>query len=418
MGNGMMASAVRFLIGSAEWVCDGGELPAILDAMMHGEIPYDRMMRDEEGKGHFRVFLGDVDRVRAVCADFSSLRIERSSGLPTILWRYRKRWGLAVGALLFTLILWWSTHVIWSMEVEGNSRVSDAEILSLLESVGCGVGSYIPSLDLWQVSNRCLLLHKELVFLSVNLEGTHAQVVVMEGHQKEMSDTPPWDDSHPSNLVAARDGQIVRWEVSSGQTVVEVYDVVRQGELLVSGVVNTKVRPDNSFRLERSIGKVFAQTRREINVEIPLVQTEQVETERMKVEKSLIFFSYPQKLFKKGGNIPPEYDIIKEKTRWVLFRSVPFLSPLPLPIFTETVWAVRTEETEVTLSEAEAAVRARAMLWEEYGRQMEGKEPLSYEITEGMKEDGGAYVISMWVECIENIAKEVPIELSDISGAK
>ncbi len=410
----MIARIVRFFLGSSRFVCPEGELLGVLDALMRAEIPYDEMRLDTSGYGHFRVFLSDRERVRAVCADYSGLRIEAESGLPHLLFRYRRRLGIPVGAFLFGLLVWMSSHVIWSMDVKGNDTVSDVVIKENLEKLGCGIGSYIPNLDLWQVCNRYLLLNDDLAFISVNMEGTVAHVEVMERQAKQSSEWEPSDDGAPSNLVAARDGQIVRYEVSSGQASVKVHDVVRKGELLVSGVVNTKKNPDNTFRLERAVGRVYARTKRQISVSVPLKQTQLVPFREETLERSLIFFSSSLKVFKKGGKIPTGYDIITEKKQWVLFRDWPILSPVSLPIFSErTVGVYRKEQTK-TLSEEEAKQEAYAKLWAEHEKVLQDTETVRYEITEGLSPDGSAYEINMWVECIENIAVEVPIQLRDL----
>lgn len=411
----MIAWIVRFILGSTEVSCGERALVGVLDAMMHAEIPYDNLHRDGSGRGCFRVFRTDRDRVFSVCQDGSDLRVEREGGLPHLLYRYRKRVGIPIGALLFAWILWMSSHVIWSIDVSGNQTVSDTVIKERLEQLGCGVGSYIPHLDLWQICNRYLLYSDDLVFISVNLEGTVAHVEVMERQEKEESDWETPNDDTPSNLVASCDGQIVRYEVSSGQAVVKVHDVVRKGELLVSGIVNTKKNPDNTFRLERAVGRVYAQTRRQFSVSVPLEskQTEVIREEM--VEKSVIFFGFPLKVFKKGGKIQGEYDIIKEKTRWELFRTWPLLKSVSLPIETERVMRVQYTERTVVLSEEEALERAYEQLWAQYSAVFCDKEVLRYEVSESLSADGRAVELSMWVECIENIATEVPIALADIT---
>lgn len=414
----MIAELVRRLIGTAEFSCESSALPAVLDALMRAEIPYDNLRRGADGRGYFRVSSPDQKRVETVCAPQGGVHLCETRGLPYLLLRYRRRLGIPVGICLFCLLLHLSSHVIWSMDVSGNETVSDTQILAGLERLGCGIGSYIPSLDLWQIGNRYLLNDPDLVFLSVNLEGTHAHVRVMERKEREDGDSDDEEkDGMPSNLVAARDGQIVRWEVVSGQTVVQVHDVVREGELLVSGVVNTKVRPDQTFRLERSVGKVYAQTHRKIEVAVPFADTQTLRGEGEVIEKTLIFFGFRQKLFEKGGKVPLKYDIITEKTQWVLFRNSAVRKPIPLPIWLVSSTRVPLTEQKVTLDRDAARERAMRLLWETCEAELRDKELLRYEITDGVTEDGAAYRAVMELDCIEDISMEVPIGLSDLSPA-
>lgn len=414
----MIAGPVRRLIGTAEFSCASSVLPAVLDALMREEIPYDGLRRSEDGTGFFRVSSLDRRRVEIVCAPCGGVCLCKTRGLPYLLHRYRRRFGIPLGIGLFCLLIYLSSHVIWSMDVSGNETVSDTQILSGLDRLGCGIGSYIPSLDLWQISNRYLLDDPDLVFLSVNLEGTHAHVRVMERTERDHDASDGEEGAGmPSNLVAARDGQIVRWEVTSGQAAVQVHDVVREGELLVSGVVNTKVHPDQTFRLERAVGKVYAQTHRKIEATVPLADTQTLRGEGEVIEKTLIFFRFRQKLFKKGGKVPLKYDIITEKTQWVLFRNSAAFQPIPLPIWLVSSVRVPMTEREVLLDVDEARERAMQLLWETCDGELRDKELLRYEITDGVTEDGLAYRAVMELDCIEDIAREVPIGLSELSAA-
>jgi len=404
-----MTGLIRYLVGSVRMRCDGGRLEELLQAMMQAQIPYDSLMRDGEGNGRFRVFRGDAGRVLQL--DKGAVR-EGEEGLPALLWRYRYRWGLMVGGVLFALIVTLSTQVIWSMEVVGNESVSDLTILSVLKEQGCEVGSYIPRLDLWQIGNRSLERLEGLSFLSVNLEGTHAQVVVKEQAEKDMA---PSEEGAPSHLIAARDGQILRYEVRSGQAVVKVLDVVRKGDLLVSGVVNTKVRPDTTFRLERSVGQVFAQTVRPITVSVPLRERQTVHSAPILLEKRLIFFSFAQKVFEKGGKIPLGYDIIQERTQWTLPRFLPFVAPVPLPIWTESTYGAAVEEQWAVRSEEEARERCYLLFWRMLAEELEDKELVDYEISEQYDPDAEQFTLTARVTCIEDIAIEVPILLSELT---
>lgn len=411
----MIAFLVRYFLGSVWICCDADRLLAVLDQMMRDEIFYDGLHLDKEGGGHFRLYPSDARRLFASLTEREGIKIEKEEGLPPILRRYQRRWGIPIGMLLLCLILYLSSNVIWSMEIRGNETVSDVEIKEGLGSLGCRVGSFIPAMDLWQVCNRYLLMDGRLAFLSVNLEGTHAVVEVMEEKQKQQSDWEHPNDDTPSNLVATSDGQIVRYEISSGQAAVKVHQVVKKGELLVSGIVNTKKNPDNTFRLERSVARVYAQTVKEFSVSQPLLTQQTVEIEKEITEKSIIFFSQAIKLFKKGGKTPEGYDIIRERTQWTLFENISFLPTISLPIYTETVTVVRTQEREERIDQTRGREMASRMLAQSVALALlPDAQTVSYQLQEGYDEGTDSYTMTLRLTCIENIAREVPITIDGI----
>ena len=73
---------------------------------------------------------------------------------------------------------WCSPGLCWSLDITGNTAVPDGVILSELRESGLAPGVYGPSLDERSIANRTLMELEELSFLSVNLRGIRAEVVV------------------------------------------------------------------------------------------------------------------------------------------------------------------------------------------------------------------------------------------------
>lgn len=128
---------------------------------------------------------------------------------------------------------------IWVMQVSGNRKVSEADILSVMEELGVHKGGRMKDLDIQALQIEALQKLPDLVWLTVNPEGAIAHIEVAERQP------PPAviDKSAPSNIKASRDGRIVRMEVYGGQAAVKEGDAVVRGMLLVSGVVDTSVGP-------------------------------------------------------------------------------------------------------------------------------------------------------------------------------
>ncbi len=401
----MIRRVVRFFLGYAVYRFDEKETRQVMNYMMREEIAYEDL-RQEGSTRVFTVYRSEKKRLDAHLDQVPGLTCLAEYGLPSILHRYRTRAGILVGAALFCAILALSSKTVWSMDVSGNKTIGDAEILALLEDLQFGIGTFLPEVDFWKLSNRALLSDPRLAFLSVNMEGTHAHVVVMEREEKTQGDLP-LPSKEPSHLVASRDGVIVRYEVGAGRAQVKIGQSVRKGEVLISGIVETGT--GESYRLERSIGRVYAETVHVFSVRVDRMGEMWAVSERKEIEKKLNFFGFSWKFSKKGGNIPLSYAIISEREQWTLFRGMKWLSPLPLPIFTETVYAEKQTPVRLRKSDDAMIKEAQAALKKAYESESAGMEVLSYEMEKGFDSSGDVYQITVLVRGIEDIALEKPI---------
>src|SRR5699024_9448559 len=111
-------------------------------------------------------------------------------------------------------------------EVKGNTTVSTALIRTELRRQGLSIGTFGPGLDERTVGNKVLLQIPELSWLSINLYGTRAEVLVREAVQAP----EVVDASEHGSVVARASGIITKVEALTGEAVVEVGDTVLEGE--------------------------------------------------------------------------------------------------------------------------------------------------------------------------------------------
>ena len=204
--------------------------------------------REKLGNGNFRFTLKKSEGkiFTKKCLE-EGLEIKRSSlrGIPGFLCRYRRRFGAMVGAAFFILSTFFSKYFIWDFRVVGNENVSDEEIVSQLEELGCGCGAFIPSIDFELVANEFLIKSDDIAWISVNMRSSLAVVEVAERKKGEKSVAPPRGTY--ANLTASEDAEIILPEINSGKSTVSVGETVRKGELLASGAINVG---ENGVRYE------------------------------------------------------------------------------------------------------------------------------------------------------------------------
>ena len=320
------------------------------------------------------------------------LSAERSEiqGLPSVFYRNRWRYGAILGVMLAIFLTFLSGEYIWQIDVTGNERVRDEEILLMLREEGVYEGANAKTIDALAVANRVLMKSRDLAFLGVNIVGNRVEAVVMEHGEKEL----PMADDIPSNIVAEKNGVVVAVELEAGVSKLKVGDTVSKGELLISGVNQLR---NEKYHYQKAKGRVFAETLGEISLRQVTYRYEKVYTGRVLEEKELIFFTKSKKLSKECGNLPLTCDRIEARERVMLFDRI------PLPLWIVTTSYREFTPKEVTLTEEEAIRLAR----EKILAGLSDKPLVSYK--ESVTQEDGAVILTVTYRCIEDIAKEYPL---------
>lgn len=395
---------LSFIFGMRAYLVQKAWAIGAINLLARLDIPYDRLDKDEDGNLHFTV---PAYKRKLLEGAFTAEGIvwERGalSGLPEIFRRYKKRWGIAVGFFIFVFLVVISGGRIWCVEVSGNSRVADEDIVTLLDELGCGVGDTYKDIEFAKLHNAFLLRCKDIAWISVNMDGTHAHVEVRE----TLSDQTAEDDQN-YNVVAREDGQIEQIAAYEGKPQVAIGDTVRKGELLLSGVISYG---ETGLRYENAAGEVYAKVIRDFVVEIPLETEKKVYTGHREAKKTLTFFQFQSNLFFSNKISFDSYDTTHSKKQIHLFDSV------ALPIWIETDLYEEYDMQTVTLSEEEA----KTLAYQEYRTRLKetlaDAQLLEKNTTAALEEDG-VYRIRCRLYCLADIAARQPLAIEEISSTE
>ncbi len=360
----------------------------------------ERFLNEAAGR---EVALWDVSRrgisltCRCKAADYRALRpaaraasvrmrVRERHGLPFLLRPFRLRWGLLVGMLLFVVLLQLLSSRVWIVRIVGNERVTDEAIREVLEPLGIYEGASPDTVNLPQLQLTALERLPEIVWLTVNFEGSTATVEV-----RERQESQPIAPDEPANVVAAHDGVIVRMDAVSGQAMVKEGDAVTEGTLLISGVMDSKVGP----LLKHAEGVVTARTTRTLTVTVPF--EEKVPSPAPRTISRLCFYLL-------GLRIPLYTEVDVEGTYTQQTVNYPLRAngkALPLGIevtrltFDETVVCTRTESE--TLGEARSRLNE---LLSDLGEEV----TIEAETVTEQKTDDGWTLVGTYT-CLESIGR-------------
>lgn len=359
-----------------------------------------RGLRFEGDMIYFNCSLATEKKLISACAarGIEIVRL-RERGIPSLLGRYRHRYGFFAGIAVFAAIVFLSGTVIWGIKIDGNAELSEREVLDELRRCGLSVGSRKRGLEVGSIENRVLISSDDISWISVNIIGTVAEVEIRETEVEEER-----EEYLASNIVAARDGQIELFEDVRGNVLLNIGDYVRRGELIVSGLYDSQTQ---GIRYTDAKGRVLARTERDISVEIPLRYEKKSYTGRIFTEKYLIFFEKEIKIYGKAGNSYASCDTIDT------VEYINFFSAGELPVGVRTVKHIEYVYESAERTQEEAERLADYKLSCELASLARDTELLGKSKTSHLTET--AYIIDCHIQLIENIAERREIKIEGLN---
>lgn len=326
---------------------------------------------------------------RKIDCDMTAVRWK---GTPFFLGRMRRRYGLWVTLGICAALVFWGSFFIWDFKIEGNEKVSQQEILRALDKCGVGFGTYGFDVDSSELRNYILLEIPELSYIAVNVKGCRAYVQVRERV------LPPEIVSkrEPGNTVAAKDALITAIQPWDGEKMALPGTTVKEGQLLISGVVQDNV---TGVRYLRGMGKVYGRTWYRLQCRVPLTVWEKTYTGKENRRRALLIGKKRWNLYFSSSISGDTCDKIINWSKWELPGGV----ATPLTMVTETLRPY--ELTERQRSEQEALALAEEVLDARLAGYLDEGKILSREVASEAVD--GYLVVTLAAECEEQIGRFV-----------
>lgn len=176
-------------------------------------------------------------RLRRLAEEYQIiLTILEEKGLRYRLRPFRLRYGLLAGLLPAAAFLWWSNQTVRSIEIYGNEEISDTRLLTALEELGVTRGTRYDTMNFTLLEQQLRLTVSDIEWVTLRRTGGR---LVME--LEEETDPPvPYADRVPTNYIATVSAQITEMQVYAGQAMFQCGDVVKEGDILINGVIEDK----------------------------------------------------------------------------------------------------------------------------------------------------------------------------------
>lgn len=178
-----------------------------------------------------------------------TLKTAEYDSVSARIYRYRRRIGLLIGAVIAVAAAFYFSQVVVTIEIYGNTSVSDEIILSALAEMDVKAGTPIRRLDLRSCEQRLRLMIDEVAWAGIRHTGSRIVVQI-----REVTPIPDMiRDRVPCNIVADRDAIISSVRAEKGRIVHTVGEKVTKGTVLISGISEA---PDGKAPVCHAMGEI------------------------------------------------------------------------------------------------------------------------------------------------------------------
>ncbi len=335
-------------------------------------------------------------------------RILERYGAPFALLRYRKRKLFLIGFICFAAFLYYFSGFIWSIEVNGNSYLSEETIIRFLEDQDASFGTKIKKIDSAALEEELRSKYSEVIWTSIKIYGTKMTVDIQESLLPEEQYEP--SDNEIKDIVAAKDGIVTEMVTRNGTPLVAAGTQVKKGDILVSGRLDI-IGDDGTvteYLYHSADADITAKVIYPYKDEINISYEDKIKTGKKKKKYEIQIFDTILKnpFFK---NPYKEYGIISES------RQLKLADNFYLPFYLKVTQVEECEVKQSSYSKEEAKELAKKR-FSQYLTNLEEKGIQISEKNVMIEKVNQKYVITGTVTAYESIVAYQPTEILEITS--
>lgn len=355
-------------------------------------------MRFSDESARIKIYAREEKKVTsALLSEGVSYTVHCKKGMTEHVKKYRHRSGMIIGAIAMFIALYVSPMFVWEINITGIDRLSEEAVIDILSGEGINLGSFAPLVDRKAVYMNILSKNKDISWIAVNFIGSSANVEIVERDYTTVSEV----NSDAANIVASKDGFILETDVICGRRMVDKGDVVKKGDVLVSGIYDTEKM---GTRYVYSDADVYAIIYDEFVIKVPLENTKKVYSDETLKACGIKIFGKSINFYKNYSILEGNYDTISRE------EKIEFLGLETLPISILSTDTLPYTNKHVFLTEDEALERARLEFYRSLDLETDYMEMLSIE--EIYTIENSVLIYKPVVEAIQNIAATAEFEIN------
>lgn len=241
---------------------------------------------------HANISIKDFKEVKEISRKTKCrIHIERKRGIPFFFNKYKKRKIFMLGFLIIITIILGTSNFIWNIEIIGNEKIGDDELVQQLKDEGLEIGKFKSKINKKEIINSIRLKRNDISWIGIEIKGTNAVVKVVEADEKPKV----INDNEYCNIVSDKEGIIEKISSTKGTSVVKEGDLIKKGDILIAGWMEGKY---TGIRYVHASGEIQAKTWYSCTERVDLKTTTQKQTGNQETKYQIKFNNFQINLYK------------------------------------------------------------------------------------------------------------------------
>lgn len=229
----MLNKLIKWLFGYLTVHISGTSPERFINLCSNRRIYIWNINRNDENY-FFNISLRNYRRLKPIFRKTKLIpKIDKKHGLPFFLYRNRRRKGFFIGILMCMLLVYIMSLYIWDISILGGYKYTPEAMLKFLAANDIKPGIRKKRISGSDIEEEIRLAYEDIGWVSAEIRGTRLIIKITETNMP----VPIVEATAPSHIIAAKDAVIKRIVTRSGTPMVKPGDVVRKGDILVSGVL-------------------------------------------------------------------------------------------------------------------------------------------------------------------------------------
>lgn len=299
----------KYKTGTISVELQARELEKIINRLCNNGLEIANVKKLSVNVMTFDINLKNYEKLKNMISGTNAkIKINKGSGIVFFMRKLKRRISMVLGILIFAVVIAYLSNFIWGIDITTEKNISPYEIRQELNQLGIKSGINKNNINVYRIEEELSKNNNNIMWARVRIIGSKLKVNIVERQ------APPIiiNDSTPSDLVAKRDGIVMRVFTKAGTSVVKNGDVVRKGQLLVKG---KQGKEDSAYAVHAS-GTVIARTYYEETREVPIVKTKKNYTGN-KIENYYVVLFGKKIYLKNSLNKFTKYDKIVKDNNFI-----------------------------------------------------------------------------------------------------
>ncbi|MEG0238299.1 MAG: sporulation protein YqfD [Clostridium sp.] len=379
---------ISYIRGYYVITVEGINTEIFLNTLIRNKVNIYEVKRLSNAKLEFKVDKKDIKILKNIYRNSKyDIKVKQNMGIPFIARRIYKHKGMWICAIISLFLLMSTSLFVTDVYIQAPEGIDKGSLRKELGEAGVKPGVYKKSIERKEVRDHIMSEFEDIAYISINVKGTNIFVTVTK---KDESLTEKKETNY-CNIIAKKNGIINKVIPRSGNQVSNVGDIVREGDVLVSGA-NTK-----------SVPEVWAVTYYESKQSANYIEQTKIKTGNKKTVYSLSFYD---KKYTLRRDIDFKNYEIENKNYELKIGNYTFPIKIQASVFNE----VNIKEVKKDKEQVKEDLKEKALKDLEYKIPVDARYK---DVKHQHKVKKGILEYTVTVDTLENIAKVHPLSKSE-----